>query len=326
MGAVAVVAVLFGALAVFADVDAQAVWSAMRGVESMTLVAMLVGTLGHMVFGALKWRLVVRRVGSRSIASASFDFFLFYTCLGAALSQFMTVYLSSATVRGFAAKHHHDSSFLSGAASSGFEQSMDACVLLLMALPIVVVLVLGGDLLHVVIGCASALLVGAVLLWTLARSGLAGIAADRLAAFTWRPIRALGSMLQRARDVGLFDGGLLLRLLALSILRYLSIFLRTAALAFALLPGLTLRDIAATFALVQSAQIAAITPGNLGIAEWTWAGILVGFGFQFDQAVQFAIILRVLGYALLLMVLALAWLTFRTRMAARGTGNQPSVS
>ena len=323
LGLFALVVLLLGALMMASGLNVQTLWSTVAGVGVPTLCVLMAGTFGHMLFGALKWRLVMKKTGTPSLASERFGFFFFYTCLGSALSQFLTVYLSVATIRGLAVRRHHEASFVSGAASSGFEQMMDAYVLVFMVPPAIAAVFLGGGLVQLAALFTSALLSGALLVWFIPYSGLTRTIPDALARRRWRPIQKLGAALQHAERADLFDGQLLHRLLLFSVLRYVSIFARTAALAFAVLPDLSFRQAATAFALVQSSQLLALTPGNLGITEWSWAGVLVALGARFDESVQFAIALRVLVSVSVLLMLVLACLWFLGRMPNSVDGVRP---
>ena len=64
------------------------------------------------------------------------------------------------------------------------------------------------------------------------------------------------------------------------------------------------------FTIVQSSQLIALTPGSLGITEWTWTGMLSLMGYPPATATAFSFALRILSYASILVVLAIAALLF----------------
>ncbi|NNG04455.1 MAG: hypothetical protein HKM95_10195, partial [Inquilinus sp.] len=70
-------------------------------------------------------------------------------------------------------------------------------------------------------------------------------------------------------------------------------------------------DVAFGFAIAQASQIAGITPGNWGIAEWSWTGALVALGHGLSLAAGFALALRVVSFLGVLVVLAAAWVAHR---------------
>ena len=97
----------------------------------------------------------------------------------------------------------------------------------------------------------------------------------------------------------------MLKLYGLSIVRYFTMLMRVPLLAAVFALPLASSDIIPGFTIVQATQIAAITPGQLGIREWTWLGVLAFRGYDLQLAGRFAIDLRIIG----MVAMALAALT-----------------
>lgn len=315
-------AALLVALVVFADVSLGELSAALGRATGLHVPIILVGTMGHMVCSALKWRLVMKRLEPEATRVLGFSFFFFYSCLAASLAQFVPLYISSVAVRGIAARLHSRVSFLRGAMSSGYEQMLDVYVLVLLVLPTVAVLLVGGGPVAWGILAAGSVCVGGGILSLSSRAthpdSPTARAFARLSTSHLRPLR---SMLRRARSFGLFDARLLLQLYGLALVRYVSMFVRVAVIAAGLFALPVVPDALYGFTLVQAMQIASLTPGNLGIAEWGWVGSLTAFGHPLDMAAVFAITLRLLAFVSILVMLAVAGVAFGLRGFARSNGS-----
>ena len=112
-------------------------------------------------------------------------------------------------------------------------------------------------------------------------------------------------MLEQSAASGLLAMPCLLKLYALSIIRYFTMLVRVPILTLAFGLPLAIKNSVPAFTIVQATQIAALTPGQLGIREWTWSGVLAMRGYDLELATRFAIDMRVVG----MIALALATLT-----------------
>jgi uncharacterized membrane protein YbhN (UPF0104 family) len=80
---------------------------------------------------------------------------------------------------------------------------------------------------------------------------------------------------------------------------------RAPLLVVALGFPITALDAAQGFTLVQGTQLAALTPGNLGLQEWGWTGVLFWQGYGAEAGLEFALVLRVIGLVSLIAAAAL---------------------
>ncbi|PWE18476.1 hypothetical protein DDZ18_02400 [Marinicauda salina] len=275
------------------------------------------GTAVQTWAGAVKWRAVMRRLVPSGAAEPALGYFVFYTALTGVFSQAMTPYLAGAAVRGFATRRHQKTDFWRGATGSGFEQLFDAGLIVALAVPALIVLVAGGGLAALGLALAAGAFAGRIalgvfLVHPLWRGGLERwLTASRLS-----PLRAFGRVLRGADEAGLFEKDIVARLYRWSLIRYVAIGLRPLAVALMIAPASGLPGVAAGFPLVQASQFAAITPGNLGVAEWGWTAVLAASGWDFETATVFALAVRVLSLAALFLVFLGAALAFlRTRRA-----------
>ena len=120
----------------------------------------------------------------------------------------------------------------------------------------------------------------------------------------------IGNWITACLEMGLIERTLVLRLYLFSVLRYMSMLGRTALIVAATAPAISLFDSTLGFTIVQSSQLIALTPGSLGITEWSWAGMLSLMGYPPATATAFSFALRILSYASILVVLAIAALLF----------------
>ncbi|MCB2059968.1 MAG: flippase-like domain-containing protein [Novosphingobium sp.] len=255
------------------------------------LVAAITGlTVLQVAFSALKWQRVLAKTGGEQ-QGVPFSFYYGCTALAAFMSQFLTVYLASIIVRGWAVKRWHGLNASHGAGTSLFEQVFDVLVLVVMALPALIVWSLGGTLGQWAMVTVAALIAGAACL------RFVGPAIGALAVLErFLPkMRKLVELFERSTSAGLLSQRFMFEIYALSVLRYFTLLVRAPLLIVAFGLPLAMSDIVPGFTIVQATQLAAITPGQLGIREWTWSGILALRGYDLQLAAHFAIDLRIIG-------------------------------
>jgi uncharacterized membrane protein YbhN (UPF0104 family) len=238
---------------------------------------------------AWKWHRVVERTRPQEHTSPSFALGLHCAAGANFLSQFLTPYLAAAAVRGWALRQAGGKASF-GASTSVYEQAFDLTVLVVIAVPTLVAWAVGGSFAQWLLLTVAALLAGAALL----RVGLASRAIAKLEGLAGKSPR-FAAMLRECVQRGLLAPTFLLELYGISVARYLTLMLRLPLLVLAVGYPIALSDVLPSFTLVQAAQIAAITPGQLGIREWTWSGVLALRGYDLATAARFAIDLRIVG-------------------------------
>jgi len=240
---------------------------------------------------ALKWRLVLSAYGTDPDHIPSYGFCLFYSATSVLVSQFLPVHIATIAVRSFAAKRFSKISIGRGAASSLFEQCFDVLVLLVFGIATLLTWLVQGNL-GIWLGLVFlGLISGYLVLLVLGR--LRRIQLDTSGLFV--PLQKALSLLDSHFSVSLFTPRLTAQLLGLSLLRYLTLIGRTPLIVIGMGFALPVAEMAQGFTLVQMTQFAAITPGNLGLQEWTWTGILALRGVTVLLATEFALSLRVFG-------------------------------
>lgn len=267
---------------------------------------------------ALKWMQIYRRVaGDAEPASGNFATQFFYVSLSGLFAQLLTVYLASILVRGFAERFHFRRRFALGASVSMYEQLFDVIVLGVVGAPVIALLAFGAS----PVVAISAAIAAAVLLIPLVRLALRrGHPLQFAASLLPRGLRfadAIRASSDVARELELDAPPLVTRLLALSLLRYLCIAARTALVAALLIPGIGLASAANGFAAIQLSAVFALTPGNIGITEWGWAGYGLYLGRNVAIFAAFALALRVVTMmvtaAIVVIAGGIAWGALRAR-------------
>ncbi len=248
----------------------------------------------QIALSALKWRIVVRQMTPEQ-APQEFSFFLACSSASALLSQMLTTYVSSVVVRGWAGRRFHDIPVSRGAGSSVFEQFFDVAVLICMALGTLVTWVSGGGM--VAWALWSTLFVGIGMFASMQLNRLVPILCSL------HPRLAAHHALQDDRSIARICAASTVSVLyGLSVLRYLTMLVRAPLVVIALGYSISASDAAQGFTIVQTTQLAAFTPGNLGLQEWGWSGVLAFLGYGFEKPLEFALALRVMGLAGMIIV------------------------
>lgn len=248
------------------------------------------------VAAARKWHLLLCATSS-DLPTVSLADATVATALGTLAGQVLPLQLVTPTVRAWSARRH-DIPVSRAAGTSVFEQLFDVVVLLSMG-------VIG--LMASVVGMAWApMLAGAVLVaLTLLLRPVLGLGADALAQGGRRGLPGLSRLAQGARQARDLPGGLLARLVGLSILRYgLLVCLNVMVLA-CLVPGVPLLPLVLAFPLIQAVSAMPLVPGGLGVTEATWVSILMASGIPAPEAAGAALGLRIVSTAGFLLVFPL---------------------
>lgn len=305
--ALALAAFLIGALVRVGGFDLGAIAARLAALGPWW-VPVVAASAAQIALSAEKWRRVLRAIHGG--ARPDFAFCFLVSAVAAVLSQFLTVYVASIGVRALAARTRYRIGLGQGAASSGIEQVFDLMVLGIIALP---------TLLCIVVGQGLGLWIGAACI--AAGAGYAAVArtdgwAERLA--SWRIVpRRLAEMLTGPGAKAVLQRHLAALLLSLSLVRFGAMFLRVLCIAAAAGFAVGIGDLVLGFSAGQVSQIASVTPGNLGIFEWSWSGVLAFRGHAFETAAELAIVIRIASFASFVAVAVLAGAVFVAAEIAR---------
>ena len=291
-------------------VDAERLVQVLQAPPSLLAVVALT-VVGHLGASAIKWALVLRRM--EPDRKRPWTFFVAYTGIAAVVAQVLTAHLASVVVREISLRIEGGAA-LKGAASSVVEQLFDLAALLTFAGATAFAWWLGGPWLAW-IGAALLLATAAAGIGPRVLRGQAHRLGGWLSRFPGR-IGGVGDALAGGALTRVLSPGLGLSLWFWSVVRYG--FLGWRAWAVSRSAGLELptQDTLQSFTLVQASQILSLTPGNLGVSEWTWAGALATAGHPTELATTFALSLRtfsVVGFVAFAVVAVLVHVVMRRR-------------
>lgn len=295
----ALVAVLFPAFgttpAVVVARLASAPWT------MYALVVLL--TVGNQLAGAQKWRFAARQLsgGAHTYSMrASFE----TTVLGALLGQVLPIQVTTAVVRGIVGSARSGGAPIAVGATA-FEQLFDLVVLCAAGLAGLAAIGIGLGIPMSVSLVLSAAFAGVLLSRGFCESARAIIAMSRRNASVRlaRPLRRAEVILTSASSVS-WRATIVLGLL--SVARMLFMAGRVVAVAAVIAPRADRWEVALGYPAIGIVGALPITPGGLGVVEWSWSGLLLHAGALPSEAAVAAISLRIVNLAALTAILAFA--------------------
>lgn len=278
------------ALAKIARLDVSELLHLLSGVRLFPFAALLVLTGLQVLLAAEKWRLVERRIapGAEHPLRLCFCF----TAIGTAAGQVLPMQLATALARSLGSHLVRGSGAVRGALATVFEQMFDVMVVALTGLASLACW-WTGDLGRWPAGAGAAVVLG----FAFTGPALGGVAAATNSLASAHTIfgDGLGRFGRMLLDARLFEAGLARRLFALSVLRFVVLWLIAIATTQAVGLNISVVQLAAALPLVVLATALAVTPGGIGVNEWTFAAALTAFGVDFETATQCALINRALA-------------------------------
>lgn len=256
----------------------------------------------NLVIGTWKWLLVLRTTTGEAGGQSGFLNALLTTTIGELLGQVMPVQAGIALSRSVAGRFGVGSGARANLGTTVYEQVFDAIVLAGAALTGIVGLALRPPPLGWVVLVALAAtcsLVVSLRFTFLARIAvrIIGFCLSRQA--TWR-----GKLDALADRAGQFDARVLAKLGLLSLLRYVANLGRVAVLVAGVGLSPYTEPAIIAFPLILVIALIPITPGNLGIMEWSWSAVLVSAGAPISAAGLFAIVARVVSLLAAVLIVA----------------------
>jgi uncharacterized membrane protein YbhN (UPF0104 family) len=239
-----------------------------------------------------KWRLVVLSLDGGTASDIPRPLYFALSAIGVAFGQVLPVQVGTALCRWLGSRAYGGYAVRRGVAATMFEQLFDVLVAGLIALASLVVIATGSG--------ASAWLSGAAIAIT-AGFALCGLAAPLAASPArrfgqkWRGRARLAHHVASDGTSRLLSPGLTGRLFALSVLRFVVVVLVAAASADAVSLDIPLWHLAAAFPFGIFATALALTPGGVGIGEWSLASALSALGTPLQVGAQWAVTCRILA-------------------------------
>ena len=298
-----------------AGLDWSAIIRSVRSVGWLTFICVLILTAANLAFGTIKWLAVMRSLVCEVGSHPRFVDGMLTTTVGALLGQAMPVQLGVALTRSLAGRLGIGRSPGVNLGATAYEQIFDLLVLSIAG----AISVLGMILRPSQLGW-----------WTLilATTSLGALFSSRFLhllhafaewcctlPFTQGQHRLIARLGAASANIAELPPSFFAQQFVLSALRYVAVVLRAILVLSAL--GMSVFTIPAiiSFPLVQTIGILPITPGNLGVIEWTWSGVLVYAGAAINAAALFAVTTRIVNVAaqitILAFLFAFRWLSVR---------------
>ena len=294
------------------------------------ILLILVFTAVQVGLSTIKWLIALRvsACGRKEAAVPSPAAAHHFTVLGVLLGQVLPVHVSTVLTRTAAiARDGGRRDMGRAAAASVYEQGFDAFIAAL-AFPAGLVFLLGGGGTWSLVTLGATLLLGGVAAIGFARRLLA-VLTGWLGAVNGGWARHVAAAASAIANSELLRPNVLAATFTLSLLRFASLGARLVVIWWVLLPDLPVAVFLATAAVVQGALLAAVTPGGLGLAEAGWTGLLVLSAVPLDEALFFALAVRltvVVSLAVLAGTSTLLMVTFgRLRRSMRPSDNPGAI-
>jgi len=244
-------------------------------------------TLVNIWLTAYKWKILSLSVSASPEKLSCFSFRA-YTAVNAAVSQFLPPTVATVGVRSLAMKAYGYFPIKAGVALSLFDKFFDLIVLLPMLAGAVCLFIGNSTLFALMVFVSSIFLCGIGVIWLVSSVQMRE---DETGPLWYRKVEsvlAATRSLRKPKFLALIYG--------LSALRAGVLFARVLAAALAVKVFVTPIDLFTAFPFAQLTALVPVTPANLGIAEWTWVGVLSGVGITYVAAAAFALAHRMLHF------------------------------
>ncbi len=307
----AVAAVLMAALVYWGRHDLHL----MRGLSPSWVVVCFAGTVGVAACAALKWRITLRAMGERK--AAHFGSLFHYFMMGRAIGLVIPMDLSDLGVRTMSLKLDHEVSVNKASFSVYLDRAFDLAVTCIFLAPSVVFIAGGISARLCLVLYAAGFGLGLLCFIFLGRRSMQTL--QRLFQFLFRLVRRLpwlGRRVGAATEADRVDAAVIAPiapgLFVLSGVKFIFMVLRYYSIAVAIGIAVGFERLTGFVPSAQFAALFALTPGGLGVADWSWSGLLYKIGVGKEHIVPYLISLR-LVIALSIIVLALvSRLAYRT--------------
>ena len=321
LGSLVLGAFLFWLLIMASGTSLGSMYSCLASVKGTVLVQITLLLALNAYLSSQKWRLVdsVLR-GEGDFVPSNFEAFAM-TSVGTTLGQILPIQFSMPLVRTFGT-WMHGRAIRRGALGTYFEQFFDLSFVGFMAIPSLGTYFMhGGGLFWLLVALPVILLAiysGGVVLKITAR--LATVIHEKMRNVSWVPNFA------PMNKCALFEPWLGQKLMFLSALRYTVLVLMAEETTAAIHANIPVWHLAVAMPFAVLATAIGITPGGLGVTEFTYTGVLYALGTPLAVTSQWALVNRLLIFAAaIIMGICLAPFFFfgRIRASASASSVEP---
>lgn len=271
-------------------------------------------TVGIAVISALKWRVALRSIGEHD--AAHLGSLLYYFMFGRAVGLVLPMDVSDFGVRTMSLRFNHSVSIGRASYSVYMDRTFDLVVAGLLLAPSVL------SILGVIEPLTGLVLFAGLVLFGLVSFSFWGSqtmivivfifhqlfkAACRIPWLRERVDPAAERKLFAERDYGAVAPWLFL----LSVVKFFFTATRFVAIAAAMQVGLGAGEILLFVPGAQFAAFFALTPGGLGIADWSWSALLIKIGADHSIVVPYLISLRLVISLSIIVIAVFSRLLYR---------------
>jgi uncharacterized protein (TIRG00374 family) len=293
----------------------------MLNLRPIPLALCLILTLGMALTSVAKWRICLRSMGEEG---ASFRALFHYFMIGRVLGLVIPMELGDLSARTVSLKCEHSISVGRGSYSVYLERSFDILVSVILLVPstLFILDVIGPTTGLVIAGIGF--VAGLVCFALFARRTvellalLYGLLLKAICRIPW--LRGRVDAEAESKALAVADlGSAAPKLYLLSGFKFLLTAFRFAAIAVAVGISVGLAEIMLFAPGAQFALVFSVTPGGLGVVDWSWSGLLYKIGVDRHDIVPYLISLRA-AVLVSVLVLAAASRLFYRKPAARSAG------
>lgn len=287
----------------------------------------LVMTLLNLMIGAKKWELAVKHLSGNNSDQPGYLFFLMYTTLGAFIGLFVPIQVSTLAVRSISLRVGGFGSIKKGVATSLIAQFQDVIMITIFFIPGLFVIFGRGNSVFWLASVAGLIVAGFIFFGKFAFTIFNRITNLRVLELTARDAesknlfrlakRRIVTLLQEIADKRVLAPSLTIPLFGLSFLRFINLALRSYLISWLIRLNVSPIIIMSISSIVQLSLIIAVTPGNMGLLEWGWVGLLSLVGVSVLDAGQFALAARIFGYSSTIILFCGILLSFFLRSFGR---------
>jgi uncharacterized membrane protein YbhN (UPF0104 family) len=271
-------------------------------------------TLGIAVVSALKWRAALRSIGEHE--AAQFGSLLYYFMFGRAVGLVLPMDVSDFGVRTMSLKFNHSVSIGRASYSVYMDRTFDLVVAGLLLTPSILSIV------GVIEPATGLILIAGLIAFGLISFSFWGYPTMVVIVFIYHQLFKAVCRLPWVRkrvdpdaDGKLFDardyGPVARWLYLLSVGKFFFTAMRFVAIGAAMGIGLGALDLVLFVPAAQFTALFALTPGGLGIADWSWSALLIKIGAEDNIVVPFLISLRVVISLSIIVIAGLSRLLYR---------------
>jgi uncharacterized protein (TIRG00374 family) len=293
----------------------------MLTLRPLPLVLCFLLTLGMALTSVAKWRICLRSMGE---GGAGFGALFHYFMIGRVLGLVVPMELGDLSARTVSLRCEHSISLGRGTYSVYLERSFDILVSTILLVPsaLFILDVVGPTAGLVIAGVGFT--VGLVCFALFARRTvellalLYGLLLKAVCRIPWLRSRVDADAESKALAVADL-GSAAPKLYLLSAFKFLLTAFRFASIAAAVGIGVGLAEIMLFAPGAQFALVFSVTPGGLGVVDWSWSGLLYKIGVNRHDIVPYLISLRA-AVLVSVLVLAAASRLFYRKPAAQSAG------